>query len=328
MTGIESMKTWKERQHSFDLEDRNKAAVTGLVFDIQRFAVHDGGGIRTLVFLKGCPLSCRWCQNPESMSPRPEIMRIPHLCIGCVKCVAECPDQAIRFREGGTVTIDRAVCSLCGECVERCYAGSMTIVGRYMTVGDVMAEVERDRPFYTTSQGGVTFSGGEPTMQPEFLIAALKEAHARGLHTAIETCAQVSRETWAAVIEHVDLILTDIKHMDSARHKELTGVSNGRILGNLKMAANMGKNLRIRVPLIPGCNDGPENILATSEFVGSLGAAVEGLDILPYHRLGEPKWAQLDREYPLHGVLPLDREEVLAVKRLAEKNLGNVTIGG
>ena len=322
------MKTWKERQHSFDLEDRNKTAMTGLVFDIQRFAVHDGGGIRTLVFFKGCPLSCKWCQNPESMSSRPEIMRIPHFCIGCVKCVTECPEKAIHFKEDGSVKIDRDSCSLCGACVEKCYAGSMTIVGRYMTVDEVMEVVERDRLFYSTSKGGVTFSGGEPTLQSEFLISALKEAHSRGLHTAIETCAHTSSEIFAAVIEHTDLILTDIKHMDPARHKELTGVSNEQILKNLKMAADKGKTLRIRVPLIPGCNDSPENISATAAFVGSLGSAVEGLDILPYHRLGEPKWAQLDREYPLHGVVPLKREDVFYMKELAERSVHNVTIGG
>lgn len=318
---------WKERQHKFSLDDKNKADLTGLVFDIQRFAVHDGGGIRTLVFLKGCPLSCKWCQNPESMSSKPEIMRIPHHCINCAKCATICPEQAIEFRENG-IFIDRDKCTLCGECVENCYAGSMTIVGRYLTVEEVMDEVERDRPFYNTSEGGVTFSGGEPTLQSTFLIEALKNAHERGLHTAIESCCMCAPKTFKEVLMHTDLVLTDIKNMDSTRHKELTGMPNEQILENISMAARMGKKLRIRIPLIPGCNDSAENIEATAKFVESLGSSVEGLDILPYHRLGEPKWEQLDREYSLSGTTPPDRDHVMALKELVMPHCANVSVGG
>ena len=318
---------WKERQHKFSLEDKNKADLTGLVFDIQRFAVHDGGGIRTLVFLKGCPLSCKWCQNPESMSIRPEIMRIPHHCISCVKCASLCPEQAIEYQVDG-VFINRDKCNLCGECVEKCYAGSMTIVGRYLTVDEVMEEVERDRPFYNTSQGGVTFSGGEPTMQSAFLIQALQEAQKRGLHTAIESCCMCAPAIFHEVLKYTDLVLTDIKHMDSDKHEELTGSPNKQILENISMAARMRKKMRIRIPLIPGCNDSTENIKATAMFVQSLGESVEGLDILPYHRLGEPKWEQLDREYLLSGVQPPEREHVLALKDLVTTYCDNVSVGG
>ncbi|WP_432734861.1 glycyl-radical enzyme activating protein [Maridesulfovibrio sp. FT414] len=319
---------WKERQHKFSLEDKNKAPLTGLVFDIQRFAVHDGGGIRTMVFLKGCPLSCKWCQNPESMSSRPEIMRIPHHCIGCVKCATLCPEQAINIGENFKVSIDRDSCNYCGECVEKCYAGSMTIVGRYLSVDEVMEEVERDRPFYITSRGGVTFSGGEPTLQSAFLISALQEAKKRGLHTAIESCCLCTKDTFAEVLKHTDLVLTDIKHMNSSRHEELTGAPNEQILNNIKMAAEMGKTLRIRIPLVPGCNDSEENIEATAKFVESLGSSVEGLDILPYHRLGEPKWEQLDRKYTLSGVTPPTREHVLSLKDLVIPHCPNVSVGG
>ncbi len=319
---------WKERQHKFSLADKDKGPLTGLVFDIQRFAVHDGGGIRTLVFLKGCPLKCKWCQNPESMSSKPEIMRIPHHCISCVKCATLCPEQAISISENFKVKIDRDRCTYCGECVEKCYAGSMTIVGRYMTVDEVMEEVERDRPFYNTSKGGVTFSGGEPTLQSEFLIKALQEAKKRSLHTAIESCCLCPQETFAEVMKYTDLVLTDIKHIDSAKHKELTGAPNEQILSNIKMAAEMGKKMRIRIPLIPGCNDSAENIEAVAKFVEALGDAVEGLDILPYHRLGEPKWEQLDREYVLHGVMPPDREHVYALRDLVLPHCPNVSVGG
>ncbi|MEZ0576757.1 glycyl-radical enzyme activating protein [Halodesulfovibrio aestuarii] len=320
--------TWKERQHSFRLSDKDNAALTGTVFDIQRFSVHDGNGIRTLVFLKGCPLHCMWCQNPESMSPKPELMRLPHLCIGCGKCIEKCPEKALSVDDSGTFVIKRENCTYCGECVAHCYAGSMTIVGRYMTVDEVMDEVERDRHFYETSNGGVTFSGGEPTMQSEFLIECLHEAHRRGLHTAIETCAMTTPEVFRNVLEHTDLVLTDIKHMDSRQHKLLTGAPNEQILENIATAAAMGKTLRIRVPLIPGCNDSAENIEETAKFVASLGSAVESLDILPYHRLGEPKWEQLDRTYPLLGVEPHDKMIVYSMKDVADKYVAHVTVGG
>lgn len=320
--------TWKERQHSFRLSDKDNAALTGTVFDIQRFSVHDGNGIRTLVFLKGCPLHCKWCQNPESMSPKPELMRLPHLCIGCGKCIEKCPENALSVDAQGEFSIERDKCTYCGECVEHCYAGSMTIVGRFMTVNEVMDEVERDRHFYETSNGGVTFSGGEPTMQSEFLIECLRESQRRGLHTAIETCAMTTPETFQNVLEHTDLVLTDIKHMDSDQHKALTGAPNEQILLNIANAAAMGKKLRIRVPLIPGCNDSVDNIEATAKFVSSLGSAVESLDILPYHRLGEPKWEQLERTYPLHGIEPLDKAIVHSMKDVASKYVAHVTVGG
>lgn len=318
---------WKQRQHSFSLADRDRPGPTGLVFDIQRFAVHDGGGIRTLVFLKGCPLRCRWCQNPESMNPSPEIMRIAHTCISCVKCMALCPKNAIRFAENGTVVIDRDACDLCGECVATCYAGSMTIVGRYLTPGEVMDEVCRDQKFYTVSGGGVTFSGGEPTLQLDFLHACLREAKARGLHTAIETCGHAPWTSFAALLGDVDLFLCDIKHMDSERHRELTGVSNERILENIERLSQAGAAVRLRLPLIPGANDSEANVTATARFAAGL-PHLQGFDILPYHRLGESKWRQLDRPYPMTGVAPHTREEVLARAALAEEYVATVGIGG
>ncbi|MBI5518587.1 MAG: glycyl-radical enzyme activating protein [Desulfovibrio sp.] len=322
---------WKQRQFSFSLADKDRPGPIGLVFDIQRFAVHDGGGIRTLVFLKGCPLRCKWCQNPESMSPHPDIMRIPHHCIGCVKCMSACPEQAIVMDEDGRVVIRRDACSFCGKCVATCYAGSMSIVGRYLSVDETLVEVERDRQFYENSGGGVTFSGGEPSMQREFLIAALAEAKRRGLHTAIETCAHGPWETFEAVLAQTDLVLTDIKHMDAGAHKSLTGVSNALIADNLRRMAALGARMRIRLPLIPGCNDTRENIAATAAFVAgleTLGAHVEGFDILPYHRLGEPKWEQLGRQYPMPGVRPPARDHVLELASIARGYVAAVTVGG
>ncbi len=318
---------WKQRQHSFKLSDRDRPGPTGLVFDIQRFAVHDGGGIRTLIFLKGCPLRCKWCQNPESMSPKPELMRVPHFCISCTHCMTTCPEKVIKLGENKEVILERDRCNFCGECVAICYAGAMTIVGRYMTPEEVMAEVERDRQFYQISGGGVTFSGGEPTMQNDFLLECLRQSKARGFHTAIETCGHAPWESYAALLDHLDLVLCDIKHMDPERHRELTGVSNERILENISRLSQAGIPLRVRLPLIPGCNDSDENIEATAKFIATLPTA-EGLDILPYHRLGEPKWGQLDREYPMNGVLPPPREHVLGCAEIAEKYVEGVSVGG
>lgn len=318
---------WKQRQHSFRLADRDRPGPTGLVFDIQRFAVHDGGGIRTLVFFKGCPLRCQWCQNPESMNPAPEIMRIPHSCIACMKCMALCPHQAIRPMENGAVDIDRSRCDLCGDCVTSCYAGAMTIVGRYLTAEEVMEEVDRDRKFYAESGGGVTFSGGEPTLQQDFLVSCLRAAKARGLHTAIETCGHAPWAAFAAVLDSVDLFLCDIKQMDAQRHRELTGVSNERILENITAISQAGIPLRLRLPLVPGANDSEANITATARFAAGL-PSLQGFDILPYHRLGEAKWRQLGRVYPMDGVAPHPREVVLARAHLAEQYVGPVGIGG
>jgi pyruvate formate lyase activating enzyme len=318
---------WKQRQHSFRLSDRDRPEPTGLVFDIQRFAVHDGGGIRTLVFLKGCPLRCQWCQNPESVSPAPEIMRIPHHCISCVKCMTLCHKKAIRFLADGGVGIDRQACDLCGACVATCYAGAMTIVGSYLTVAEVMEEVERDRKFYTASGGGITFSGGEPTLQHRFLLDCLTEAKARGLHTAVETCGHAPWEVFQSLLGGVDLFLCDIKHMDSERHRAATGVGIERILDNIVRLSQCGAAMRLRLPLIPGINDDEANIEATARFVACLGTA-QGLDILPYHRLGAAKWDQLGRDYAMAEVAPHPREEVLARVEVAKRFVDAVGVGG
>lgn len=318
---------WKQRQHSFNLADKDREGTIGLVFDIQRFAVHDGGGIRTLVFLKGCPLHCRWCQNPESMGTQPEVMHIPHNCISCGKCVANCTTKAIQLGSSEEIVVAPDLCTLCGACVEKCYAGSMTIVGRYLSVAEVMTEVERDLSFYTESGGGVTFSGGEPTLQGEFLLECLKACKKMGLHTAIESCCQTPWHTFESLLPYLDHVLSDIKQMDSVKHKELTGVGNELILENITRLSQAGIPLTIRLPLIPSANDDTENIEETARFVGSLETA-EGLDILPYHRLGEPKWEQLGREYPMAGVLPHDRDTVLQSAEIARKFIDTVRIGG
>jgi pyruvate formate lyase activating enzyme len=291
---------WREKVLDFDnIGDRGEG-LKGLVFDVQKFAIHDGGGIRTLVFLKGCPLHCLWCANPESLAGRPEITFVRNNCIACGECFKVCKAGALSRSDEHGLVIDRKRCTLCGECARYCYAGAINIIGRYVTVPELMAMVERDRKFYTQSNGGVTFSGGEPTAQPEFLKAALAELQNRGIHTAMETCSFLPWDTYAAILQHLDLVLTDIKHMDEAEHQRLTGVSNRPILDNLRQIAKLGIPVRIRLPLIPGCNDSEQNLRQTADFVEQL-SNVQSFDILPYHRLGETKWSQLGRPYPLAG---------------------------
>ncbi|APG27498.1 pyruvate formate lyase-activating protein [Syntrophotalea acetylenivorans] len=319
---------WREKVLDFNIANRGEG-LTGLVFDVQKFATHDGGGIRTNVFLKGCPLQCLWCSNPESLSPQPESNFVPNNCIGCGKCRTVCPQDAIgdgKHDQSG-LTIDRDRCTLCGECSKFCYAGAINILGRYVTVPELMEMVEKDREFYEESGGGITFSGGEPLAQPQFLKAALKEAQSRGIHTAIETSSFASWEVYEPILEYVDLVLADIKHMDDEEHKKVTGVSNRLILENIRKVSDLGIPLRIRLPLIPGINDSDSNLNAVADFVQQLNN-VQSLDILPYHRLGEMKWRQLDFSYPLEGLEPPTLEQVKERISCLQDRSFKVSIGG
>ena len=269
------------------------------VFNVQPFAVHDGPGIRTTVFVKGCPLRCLWCANPESNSAAPQLMTYASKCTGCGKCVSVCPQKAVSLGTHGSKVValtDRTRCTDCGACVEFCAAEAREIAGLPMTVGEVLEKVLRDRPFYETSGGGMTVSGGECLMHTEFTEALLYAAKQEGLHTAVESCSFASRETVDRVFRYVDLGLLDIKHMDSARHKELTGVPNEGILDNIRHIHNeLGVAVTVRIPVIPGYNDSDGNIGATAAFVAEeLGRDVP-LHLLPYHRLGESKSESLGK---------------------------------
>lgn len=320
---------WREKVLDFDKIAPQGDGLSGLVFDIQKFAVHDGGGIRTLVFLKGCPLHCRWCSNPESLAGKPEIIFVPNNCISCGECLKVCGEGAIRYGEAGCegLAIDREKCTLCGRCAKFCYAGAINIIGRYLSVPELVAIIERDRKFYEQSNGGVTFSGGEPTAQAEFLTAALKELRERGIHTAIETSSFLPWQHYAPILRYVDLVLTDIKHMDEAEHRRLTGVSNRPILDNLRAVSGLGIPMKIRLPLIPGINDDETNLKLTADFVAGLDT-VQSLDILPYHRLGEDKWRQLGVEYALSGLAVHGEAEVEGVARFFSERGITVGVGG
>jgi len=308
---------------------RHSGEVTGLVSDFQRFSIHDGPGIRTIVFLKGCPLHCAWCQNPETLSHLPEIMFIPNNCIGCGKCLAVCPNDCISHAGDRVRAIDRDACALpeCGKCQNVCYANAINICGRYLTVTEVMDEVERDTEFYFRTGGGVTFSGGEPFAQPRFFGKLAREAKKRKLHTAVETCGYWKWEAMRPILGLMDIVLYDVKHMDPDRHRLGTGVANDVILANLKRVDSLGIPLRVRIPLVPGFNDSTANIRATATFVSGL-ANLQALDILPYHRMGEPKWGQLGQSYGMHGVAPHTREQVYECAEIAQEYDIVVTVGG
>lgn len=299
--------------------------LVGLIFDIQRFSVHDGPGIRTIVFLKSCPLHCVWCSNPESQRPEPEILYAVSRCLRCGECVSVCPRQALRLNGTGVV-IDATECTACADCVASCPARAIRMAGRLTSVEEVLAEVERDRIFYQHSGGGMTLSGGEPLSQPEFALALLRGARARDIHSAVETAGWGESAEVRQVLRETDLVLFDVKHMDSARHVAATGVPNQRILLNAELASQLGVPMTIRTPVVPGFNDSIDDIMSIGRFAIRLG--VRDMHLLPYHKYGVPKYASLRREYQLGDVLVPSREQMQALAQALESLGLSVRIGG
>lgn len=267
---------------------------TGLIFDIQRYSIHDGPGIRTTVFCKGCRLSCWWCHNPEGLSFDPELMLWSDRCIGCQTCVSVCPNSAI-FVANSAIITDRSKCEVCGSCAERCPANAREIVGKRVSVGELMKEVQKDVPFYEDSGGGVTVSGGEPLEQPVLLNAFLSACKKEGMHTTLNTNGYAETEVVMKVSENVDLFTYDLKSMDDGMHRLYTGVSNELILTNLERLDSLGKRIFVRFPLIPGVNSDEGNVDAMLKFVSAL-KNVEEIGILPYHKLGVEKARRLGKE--------------------------------
>ncbi len=260
---------------------------TGNIFDIQRFSIHDGPGIRTTVFVKGCPLRCVWCHNPEGIDGEPVLSFLPNKCIGCGYCLRAC-QRSVHKIVDGVHGLDRSECEACGTCTEECYAGALELVGREVTVGEALDEVLRDRPFYETSDGGMTLSGGEPTMQIEFSAALLEAAKDEGLHCCVETCGHCSYDDLERIRPAVDLFLYDYKATNDEQHRELTGVSNKLIIENLRKLNDSGSAIVLRCPIIPGTNDCDEHFEGIAALAGAL-PNLSGVELMPYNPLGESK---------------------------------------
>jgi pyruvate formate lyase activating enzyme len=289
--------------------------VEGKVLRIERFAIHDGPGIRTTVFLKGCPLRCAWCHSPESQQLQPEFMPRPERCLRCMACNGACPHHAVRpAAEGGPITPE--ACDACGACADACPTGARDLAGRTMSVDALMAEIERDRIFYDESDGGVTFSGGEPLMQPAFLREIVAMCRASAVHVAVDTCGHADTGALLDVARDADLFLFDLKMMDEERHKAYTGASNVRILQNLERLAAVHENVLVRFPLIPGVNDDDENVVGIGAFLRSI--RLTRIDVLPYHRAGTAKYERLQRPYQLPDTQPPSTDQVTHVVRLLE----------
>jgi len=296
-----------------------------VITDIQRYSVHDGPGIRSLVFFKGCPLRCQWCHNPETHNPLPELIFFQELCIGCGACVAQCPTQSISVQKGQMVK-EKKSCTLSGRCVEVCCSGARKMSGVYYTVDEVYSKVIRDRAFYETTGGGVTLSGGEVLVYWKFAAKLLEKLHGEDIHTAIETSGYASWENFSEVLAHTDLVLFDIKHCDDKIHKEYTGKSNCIIMENLKKLSEQNKQVIIRVPVIPGFNDTVENLIATARIAKQAGA--KELHLLPFHQIGESKWDSIGKDYHFRNVKEPTKERMSEIKNIVEQAGIPAVVGG
>jgi len=303
-------------------------SVQGVIFNIQHYSIHDGPGIRTTVFIKGCPLRCLWCQNPESQLLQPEVFFNQEKCVGCGQCAAVCPCGAIEIQEGKART-NRERCKGRGKCAEVCPYEARSLMGRHVTADEVFHEVAKDEAFYESSGGGVTLSGGEPLAQPEFAAAILRLCKEAGLHTAVDTCGYAAWETIKEVLQYADLVLFDFKHMEPAKHQEYTGVPNRLILENAKrIYRELRRAMWARIPVVPGYNSTKENIRATAEFISrELGSQVK-VHLLPYHKMGEVKYKRLEREDGVLHIEPLEEEKMEELKKIVESFGLETVIGG
>jgi pyruvate formate lyase activating enzyme len=301
--------------------------VTGRIFDIKRYSIHDGPGIRTTVFLKGCSLACLWCHNPESIAAGPELMHWPARCVRCHACVAACPEGAIAKDTAGAIVVDREKCDVCGKCAEACLYDAMQVIGRETTVEEVLAEAEKDRIFYEQSGGGVTLSGGDPAVQAEFAEALLDACRERGLRTAVDTAGLTKNGALARLAAKTDLLLFDLKLMDDARHREFTGVSNALILDNLERLAAAGPAIWVRIPLVRGVNDDDDNIRRTVAFLKRL-KTVRRVGLLPYHAGGLDKAGRIGKGAKFRKFEAPSEERLAAIEAAFREASFEVRRGG
>lgn len=295
---------------------------SSLIFDIKRYAINDGPGIRTTIFMKGCPLHCVWCHNPESQKPQAQRLFKAQKCIGCLSCVEACPEGHDPRRLGS--------CIMCGKCVEECPTTALEMCGRPWPMEELMAEIEKERQIMEDSKGGVTICGGEPLMHPDYLLEILKELGRRGFHRTVDTTLFASESTVKEVCANCELLLIDIKHMDSDKHKSYTGVPNETILSNIRMAAEMGADFFIRIPLIDGVNSDEQNIEATAAFLESLPWERRTVNLLPYHDIGKGKHERMHTVYNPDGLLmetPSAQVQERCVQQFASHGIKAV-IGG
>jgi len=291
--------------------------VKGTITDIQRFSIHDGPGIRTTVFLKGCNMRCFWCHNPETLGAAPELQFFPSKCIGCGACLETCPREAHQVVDSEHVLL-RDRCEACGRCAEACYAEALVMAGREAAASEVMEQVLRDKPFYDNSGGGMTLSGGEPLFQIEFSLELLRLARAQGLHTAVETNAAWPWERVARILPSTDLVMMDIKALDAEKHREATGIANELILENARRLSREARALLVRTPVIPGFNDTEEDIGAIAGFIAGF-PNLQAYELLPYHPLGEGKYKSLGMPYRAAGLKSPGKDQVEDLRKSAAR---------
>ncbi|NHI91654.1 MAG: glycyl-radical enzyme activating protein [Candidatus Lokiarchaeota archaeon] len=296
-----------------------------MIFNIQRYSIEDGPGIRTTVFFKGCPLHCLWCHNIESIKSHPQIVWNDIKCIGCGECVKVCPQKAIRTTKQGLIT-DREICTNCGICAEACPSGARELIGYEITVEKLVKEVEKDKPFYNNSGGGITASGGEPTLQHDFLIEFFKQCKEHGMHVALDTSGACKWELLEKILEHVDLVLYDMKVINEKKHKEYTGVTNKLILENLRRINELRKEIWIRIPIIPQYTAFEENIESIGMYIKEF-KCVSRVDLLPFHKLGVSKYLKLGLDYICKDLEPPSEGDMTTYKKIMEKYKKNVTAG-
>jgi len=298
----------------------------GVVFSIERYALEDGPGIRTLVFLKGCPLKCKWCANPESQIFTPQILYFRNKCVSCRRCIELCPHDAIQISDEFGLITDPDRCTLCGTCIDACYHGAREMSGEEMEVRDVLDIVERDKMFYDKTGGGVTISGGEPLLQTRFVRELTRECRESGIHTAIETTLYANKETVKLALEFNDLVFVDVKHINSDLHEQFTGVRNERILENIKMIDELGKQFIVRIPFIPGFNDDDDTQILIYQWAAKL-KNLKWIEILPYHRLGMGKYLGLGRSYPMGDVSPVSKQSLSYLRSMGVEFGVEIRIG-
>lgn len=286
-----------------------------LVTNIQGYSIHDGPGIRTVVFLKGCGLACQWCSNPECISPHPEVGFIKTLCTKCGKCADICPEGALIYTEGNFPVIDRQRCTGCGICSSVCDYKAIVLYGNEMSSDEVFEVISADKMFYETSGGGITVSGGEALLKPQFVYEIFEKCRQSGIRTCIETSGYVAESALRRILPYADYILYDLKHLNSEKHQQYTGKPNDLILSNAKIVAESGVEMLFRMPLIPGINDDIKNIEETACFIKALGNRVARIQLMPYHRLGKGKYESLDKPYPLPDLVSSETDQINSVRK-------------